>query len=37
MDSPLVNQAQMPCIPLHQLLDLVQCIYIEDRWMLPVD
>ena len=22
----------MPCIPLHPLLDLVQCIYIEGRW-----
>ena len=22
----------MPCIPLHPLLNLGQCIYIEDRW-----
>ena len=31
MDPP-VNQTQMPCIPLHPLVDLVQCIYIEGRW-----
>ena len=31
MDS-WVNQAQMPSIPLHPLLDLGQCIYIEERW-----
>ena len=31
MDPP-VNWAQMPYIPLHLLLDIVQCLYIEDRW-----
>ena len=30
MDPP-VNQSQRPCIPLHPLRDLVQCIYIEGR------
>ena len=29
--GPPVNQAQMPCILLHPLLDLGQCIYIEGR------
>ena len=29
---PPVYQAYMPCILLHPLLDLVQCIYIEGRW-----
>ena len=27
-----VNRAQMSCILLHPLLDLVQCMYIEGRW-----
>ena len=30
--TPPGNQAQMPCIPLHPLLDIVQCIYIEGTW-----
>ena len=30
--DPPVNWAQMPCILLHPLLDLVKCIYIEGRW-----
>ena len=29
---PPVYQASMPCILLHPLLDIVQCIYIEGRW-----
>ena len=29
---PQSSQAHMPCIPLHPLLDLGQCIYIEGRW-----
>ena len=32
MDPP-VNQGQMLCILLHPLLDIVQCIYIEGRWV----
>ena len=33
--DPTVNWASMPCIPLHPLLDLGQCIYIEGRWINP--
>ena len=32
MDTHSANRAQMHCILLHPLLDLVQCIYIEGRW-----
>ena len=34
---PPMNQAEIPCILLHPLLDIVQCIYIEGRWTPPVN
>ena len=33
MDSPQINQTQMHCTPLHTLLDLANCLYIEGRWV----
>ena len=32
MDHP-VNWAQITCIPSHLQLELLQCIFIEDRWI----